>query len=269
VSGFDGNGNFILPYNWQTDKANGIKIRADRMDGQDQAIADGLTDCVTRDGQSPATANLPMGGFKHTGVAAASARTDYARASQLQDNDLIYFTTAGTIDAYTLTPAPAITPPYTGGLSFLIKIHATSTSATPTLSVSGGSVAVICNGDLSALSPGDLGVGSQWRVSWESSVGKWLLPNRSAATFTDTSTTAATGTVAWGSGPSNRQFVYPPTAGMDLFAPSTTHGKFVLLVKQGPYELRLNGTINGAVGTISILQQQTLPLTYSTVDGVV
>ena len=44
MSGFDGNGNFVLPYSWATDKANGIKIRADRMDGQDQAIADGLTD---------------------------------------------------------------------------------------------------------------------------------------------------------------------------------------------------------------------------------
>jgi hypothetical protein len=38
----------------------------------------GLTTCITRNGQSPATANLPMGGFKHTGVANAVSSNEYA-----------------------------------------------------------------------------------------------------------------------------------------------------------------------------------------------
>jgi hypothetical protein len=37
----------------------------------------GLGNCVTRDGQSPATANLPMAGFKHTNAAAAAAAGEY------------------------------------------------------------------------------------------------------------------------------------------------------------------------------------------------
>lgn len=41
-------------------------------------IATALTNCVTRDGQSPATADIPMGGFKHTNVADAAASTDGA-----------------------------------------------------------------------------------------------------------------------------------------------------------------------------------------------
>lgn len=269
MSGFDGNGNFVLPYSWATDKANGIKIRADRMDGQDQAIADGLTDCVTRDGQSPATANLPMGGFKHTGVALASSRTDYLRASQVQDNDLTYFTTTGTIDAYTLTPSPAITPPYTGGLSFLIKVHATSTSTTPTLSVSGGSVAVIANGDLTALNAGDLVAGGQYRVSWESTVGKWLLANKASANVWGL-TSGGYYTTSFAATTANAVYtVYPPTAGMavELNNSSVSAGKFVMLVYVGPYPLSVYGTINGVSGTVVFTQRQTLMLSCTTTDG--
>lgn len=39
-------------------------------------VASGLTNCVTRDGQSPATANLPMGNYKLTGVGVPTANGD-------------------------------------------------------------------------------------------------------------------------------------------------------------------------------------------------
>lgn len=266
---FDGNGNFNLIYNWQTDKANGIKIRADRMDGQESDIATGLTDCVTRDGQSPPSANLPMAAFKHTNVALASARTDYLRASQAQDNDLTYFTATGTIDAYVLTPAPAITA-RTPGLAFFVRIPTgkTSISTTPTLAVSGVFTATICNADGSPLGAGDLAGDGVYHMLDQGTVGMVLL-NRQAPTKVETYSTGATGTIAWGAGPQNFQYVYPSTAGMAMLVPSTTHGKFVMLVKQGPYQLNLYGTINGASGTISITDRQTLPLTYSTVDGAI
>lgn len=74
---FNGAGVFNRLYSWVQDAINGIKIRADRMDAEDNGFATGLTDCVTRDGQSPALADLPMGGFKHTNVAAASAANEY------------------------------------------------------------------------------------------------------------------------------------------------------------------------------------------------
>lgn len=173
---FDGNGIFTPVYNWQTDKANGIKIRADRMDGQDIDIASGLTTCVTRDGQSPATANLPMATFKHTNVALGVAATDYARASQLQSKNLEYFTTGGTIDAYTLTPSPAVTA-LTPGLTFFIRIHATSITSTPTLVVSGLAGATIKNGDLTALGTAALVDGGVYQVTYQGTSG-YLLPNR-------------------------------------------------------------------------------------------
>lgn len=46
-------------------------------------FANGFANCVTRDGQSAATANIPMGGFKLTGLAAGTANGDAVRWEQL------------------------------------------------------------------------------------------------------------------------------------------------------------------------------------------
>jgi hypothetical protein len=107
---FNGAGTFNRLYSWQTDAANGIKIRADRMDAETNGIATGLSTCVTRDGQSAATANLPMGGFRHTNVGAAQNPTDYATAGQVVNSGLTYATgVGGTSNAVTLTTTVAPT----------------------------------------------------------------------------------------------------------------------------------------------------------------
>lgn len=45
-------------------------------------FTNGLTKCLTRDGQSPPTANLPMAGFKFTNLGAGSSDTDSAQLGQ-------------------------------------------------------------------------------------------------------------------------------------------------------------------------------------------
>jgi len=45
-------------------------------------FANGFANCVTRDGQSPALANIPMGGFKITGLAAGTTNGDAVRYEQ-------------------------------------------------------------------------------------------------------------------------------------------------------------------------------------------
>lgn len=265
---FNGSGTFTPVYNWQTDKANGIKIRADRMDGQDEDIADGLSTCITRDGQSPATADIPLGGFKLTNVGNASARNQYLTAGQFQDNSTKYFTATGTIDAYVLTPAPAITA-RTPGLSFYVRIPSgkSSTSPTPTMAISGVFTATVCYADGSQLASGALAGDGVYELLDQGTIGLALVNQQSGGS--DSYATGTTGTIAWGSFPGARQFVYPSTAGMSMLIPSGTHGQFVMLVKQGPYDLNLYGTVNGYAGTITISDPQTLPLTYSTVDGAV
>lgn len=83
MSGWNGSGVFTFPYNWENDAANGINIRADRMDTQFFIIStNGFANTLTRDGQGFATANLPMNGFKHTGAANGSSSGDYATYNQ-------------------------------------------------------------------------------------------------------------------------------------------------------------------------------------------
>lgn len=70
---FNGTGTFTRLYDFVTDRNNGIKVRADRMDDEFDGVAAGLSTCMTRDGQSPPTADIPMNNKKITGLADPAA----------------------------------------------------------------------------------------------------------------------------------------------------------------------------------------------------
>ena len=134
---FNGAGVFQRIYNWVTDAANSINITDTRMDAEMDGFATGLSTCITKDGQTTITANLPMATFRHTGVGNATARTDYAAAGQVQDSSFTWCGTAGgTKNALTLTPTPAITA-YATGQEFVFKAGATSSDDAVTISISG------------------------------------------------------------------------------------------------------------------------------------
>ncbi|MDN7481932.1 hypothetical protein QZM38_13965 [Burkholderia orbicola] len=81
---FNGQGSFALKYNWQNDAANGIYISSSRMMDQEQDIANGLSNCLTRDGQSTPIAPIPMGGFRITGVGTPTFSGDAATMGWVQ-----------------------------------------------------------------------------------------------------------------------------------------------------------------------------------------
>ena len=134
---FNGSGTFTRIYNWVVDKANGINITASRMDTEFDGIATGLSTCITKDGQTTITANIPFANYKITGLGNGTARSDAINVGQVQDNQFLYLgTTNGSADAYTLSPAPTITA-YATTQQFVAKIHATNTTTTPYLQISG------------------------------------------------------------------------------------------------------------------------------------
>ena len=55
--------------NWVADATAGIKIRADYHDAEDDGFAAGLTNCITKDGQTIVTQNIPMNSKRVTGLA--------------------------------------------------------------------------------------------------------------------------------------------------------------------------------------------------------
>lgn len=152
---------------WQNTRDGGYNIRADQHDTQDQDIADGVQTCLAKDGQNTPTANLPMGGFRHTGVGAGAARTDYARLDQLQDGGATWGGTAGgTGNAITLTLTPAITA-YAAGQTFVFLSSAANTGAT-TLNINSVGAANIRKGTGStALVAGDIPTGTLVFVTYD------------------------------------------------------------------------------------------------------
>lgn len=82
---FNGSGTFNRLYSWVADAAAGLDISASRMDNDTNDICNsGLDDCLTRDGQGSASANLPMNGFRHTNCQNGVANTDYATLGQVK-----------------------------------------------------------------------------------------------------------------------------------------------------------------------------------------
>ena len=100
-------------------------------------VASELTNSIAADGQKAPTANLPMGGFRHTGVADANARNQYASAGQVQDSSLVWCgTAAGTADALEFSPNPAITS-YVVGQTFKFQAGAAANTSATTIAISG------------------------------------------------------------------------------------------------------------------------------------
>jgi len=94
---------------WTGDAASGIGIEAGRHDTQDNDFATGINTCLTKDGQNNPTANLPMGGFKHTGVANGSANTDYMAYGQIRNGTPLFMdTTNNRLGINTSTPGSAL-----------------------------------------------------------------------------------------------------------------------------------------------------------------
>lgn len=131
---FNGSGTFNV-YTPGNPRIAGTTIAVVPINATNTDFASGLSNCVTRDGQSPATANLPMGGFKHTGVADGSASTHYASVGQIQNGGLLYLTGTAGATTITATATPAITA-YATGQHFSFKTAAES-GASPTINING------------------------------------------------------------------------------------------------------------------------------------
>lgn len=156
---YNGLGTFVRFYSWITDRDSNVKIRADRMDAEMDGFATGLSNCITKDGQTTPTASLKMGGFNHTNVGNATAWNHYAAARQVQYNSFIWCgTSGGTANAHTLSPSPLIAS-YAAGQEFWFLPNATNTASFVTVTTSaltprglkksiGGALVELAVGDL-------------------------------------------------------------------------------------------------------------------------
>lgn len=128
-------------------------------------IGTALTQSVAADGQTTITANLPMGGYRHTGVGAAAATTDYARADQSQNSSLSYLSSVSGVDTITATatPTPAA---YAAGQSFRFIAAGDNTGAV-TLNVSSLGAKSVTKFGANALIAGDIKSGAMVEVQYD------------------------------------------------------------------------------------------------------
>ena len=99
---YDGNGNYTVPAG--TTAVTGTVIDSADYNALLADLQTALTKALLRDGQSAALANLPMGGYKLTGLAAGSNANDSVRFDQLTAGSIVN-TPAGSIAATTVQAA--------------------------------------------------------------------------------------------------------------------------------------------------------------------
>jgi hypothetical protein len=117
--------------------------------------AQGISNLICKDGQTTPTANLPMGGFRHSGVGNPNAIDQYGTVSDLINTGYIYGTDIGAADAYQIT-LPVALAAYTVGQVFRTLVANTNLTNSPTFQVTGLSAGAIANASIGALSAGTI-----------------------------------------------------------------------------------------------------------------
>ena len=168
-------------------------------------IFSGLSSVMTRDGQSPATANIPMGGNKLTGLGVATLPDDAVRYSQVSDGGTFananltgvpVAPTPGTLISTTQIPttawvgtwfAPLANPAFTG-------VPTVPTAAAGTSTGQAASTAFVQSTAFAAALPSQIGSAGKV-VTTDGSAASWASSGAPAvAVVTGTTQTAVLGT---------------------------------------------------------------------------
>lgn len=192
----DGSGNYSLPAGNPVGTGTTISSTAHNATMTDVAAA--ITASIAKDGQTTPSANLPMGGYKHTGVANGSARDQYASVAQLQDDGPKIVGSVSGTNTITGTLTPAITA-YATGMQ-VILLPAETNTGFATLSLNGLSARTILMADGNATLGGDLRPGLPVLLTYNGSAFVVTGANPTTAAFTITLTGVAesvTGTATY------------------------------------------------------------------------
>lgn len=131
---YNGSGTFLINSAGQP-VVPGTTITTTAFNALTADLASGLTTAMTKDGQTVPTANIPMGGFKLTGLGAGTSATDAAQFGQLQNAPVATLITVSGADTITGTLVQTLTA-YATGQQFSFVAAGTNTTAV-TLNIDG------------------------------------------------------------------------------------------------------------------------------------
>jgi hypothetical protein len=159
----NGSGTYTLPAG--NPVVTGTTISSTWANNTLNDIGNAMTASLAYDGQTTPVANLPMGGYLHTGVGNATARTNYAAAGQIQDGSFQYLTSVTGTNTITAL-APLSMSALVAGQVFRFIVAATNTSSV-TLNINSiGAKSITKNGS-TTLSSGDLLINSMVEVIYD------------------------------------------------------------------------------------------------------
>ncbi len=167
----DGSGNYARAL---ADRAPGQTITAAAWNTEFDDVGTALTQSIARDGQTVPTDNLPMGGFRHTGVDDGAARTDYASLAQVQDGAAVYLTSVSGTNTITAA-APFTMAAYATGQRFHFIAAATNTGAA-TLNINSIGAAAVTQYGTRALTAGCIRSGQACVVIYDGTRFQLLNP---------------------------------------------------------------------------------------------
>lgn len=170
---FNGSGTFQINTAGQP-VVTGTVISSTAFNALTADLATGLSTCITKDGQTTPSANIPMGGFKITNLANGTNATDAVNFSQLQSSAAKYLTVSGT-DTITAGLTPALTV-YTTGDTFSFVVANTNTTAVTINIDSLGAKAITRDGS-TALTAGDLVAGEVVMIVYDGTRFQVINPN--------------------------------------------------------------------------------------------
>jgi hypothetical protein len=165
-------------------------------------IGDEISASIPRDGSAAALANLPMGGFKHTGVGNATLRNHYGAVGQIQDGAFeLIRSVAG--DATTMTGAllPNIpAAPVDGQKIVFVPTNTNSSGSGTTLNINGtGPIILARVAGVSHIRVADIVAGQPAFLIFNAAFSQWVLINpRSPVLFSDLGGTIANAQVPVG-----------------------------------------------------------------------
>ena len=164
MSGFNGSGTFEilavgLPYN------AGTVINQTVANQLNTDLAAGLSTCITKDGQTTVTADIPMNSHKLTGLGGATASTDAVNMSQLQSGASLLLSGVSGTDTITGSLTPALGAYVAGGTYRFVSVGANTGAVTLNIN-SLGAKAITKNGT-TALAAGDIISGALVTVTYD------------------------------------------------------------------------------------------------------
>ena len=177
----NGSGTYVLPAGNPVTTGTTISSTWANTTLSDMGAA--LTTSISTDGQTTPAANLPMGGFAHTGVGNATVRTQYASAAQVQDGALEYLGSVSGTDTITASAAVGMSA-YTVGQTFRFVSAGANTTTAVTININGIGAKNITKSGANALSVGDLTSGTAYQVTYDGTQFQLVMPPASNATYT-------------------------------------------------------------------------------------